>query len=400
MATDCEITWQKAAFFVDVVGTDLNLPHDAFCIVDLQTSEAAAKPAGFMSLIHRVKLRIRLTGGEERTLSYVVKEKSDQVFGGEVVDVMQVFPKEIEVYEKFIPAFEELWRRDGVKFGPRVFKTTTSPFTVIVMEDLRKDNFTVKESHEGLSLKDCERTIQKLAQFHAASVVFFEQNEFHADEFMKGMFSDSFIDIFEPFFAPLLNSYLHALEELQYPTDILEAIRRYKGKIYSAVSKLYHSDACKFKVLNHGDPWVNNIQLNDEDVRLVDYQIAFYGSPSFDLLYFITTSASNEIRTSKFDHLIECYHHNLVEGLQRLSSKSTAPTLQELHEDIRAHGLLMCALSMEGAMMALVPDKNLELMCDGTSAGKAYRRKSYAEPRVVAMLEQLVPFMRDRGFLK
>lgn len=51
-------------------------------------------------------------------------------------------------------------------------------------------------------------------------------------------------------------------------------------------------------------------------------------------------------------------------------------------------------------MMALVPDKNLELMCDGTSAGKAYRRKLYAEPRVVAMLEQLVPFMRDRGFLK
>lgn len=119
MATDCEITWQKAAFFVDVVGTDLNLPHDAFCIVNLEIVEATAKPAGFMSLIHRVKLRIRLAGGEERTLSYVVKEKSDQVFGGEVVDVMQVFPKEIEVYEKFIPAFEELWRRDGIKFGPR-----------------------------------------------------------------------------------------------------------------------------------------------------------------------------------------------------------------------------------------------------------------------------------------
>lgn len=62
--------------------------------------------------------------------------------------------------------------------------------------------------------------------------VSFLQNEFHADEFMKGMFSDSFIDIFEPFFAPLLNSYLHALEELQHPTDILESIVMWWNRSY------------------------------------------------------------------------------------------------------------------------------------------------------------------------
>lgn len=71
--------------------------------------------------------------------------------------------------------FYNLRNWNDTKFICRVFKTTTSPFTVIVMEDLRKDNFTMKESCDGLGLKDCERTVQKLAQFHAASVVYFEQ---------------------------------------------------------------------------------------------------------------------------------------------------------------------------------------------------------------------------------
>lgn len=86
-----------------------------------------------------------------------------------------------------------------------------------------------------------------------------------------------------------------------------------RGNIYSKTSKLFRLDTTKFNVLNHGDVWINNIQFNDNDLLLVifpsitekkknfyeqciflfklDYQISFYGSPSFDLLYFIINSA-------------------------------------------------------------------------------------------------------------
>lgn len=57
----------------------------------------------------------------------------------------------------------------------RVFKATSSPFTVIVMEDLRLSGFRMKECSAGLSQGDCERVLEKMAKFHAASVVYYEE---------------------------------------------------------------------------------------------------------------------------------------------------------------------------------------------------------------------------------
>lgn len=57
----------------------------------------------------------------------------------------------------------------------RMFKTTSTPFTVIVMEDLRQSDFCMQVCNIGLNLEDCERVLEKMAKFHAASVVYYEE---------------------------------------------------------------------------------------------------------------------------------------------------------------------------------------------------------------------------------
>uniref|UniRef100_A0A1Q3FML4 Putative ecdysteroid kinase n=1 Tax=Culex tarsalis TaxID=7177 RepID=A0A1Q3FML4_CULTA len=396
--------WRNAKFFEDVVRADLNVgASEQVHVVDVQIANATAKVEGYMSLMHRVTVKFRVGSAEEvQTRPYVVKEKSSKVFGGDFVEKLAVFSKEIEVYDKFLPAYEEFWKDEGVKFGPRVLKTTTAPFTVIVMEDLKSKGFSMKQRSEGLSLELCEQVLCKVAKFHAASVIYYEQNGPYPEDFKEGFISKKLTEDMEAYYAPLLESYIQALEDLEFPLEVRKALDCYRGKIYSYMCKLFELDPTKFNVLNHGDLWVNNLQFSETGIMLLDYQIAFYGSPSMDLLYFIINSSALDVRTDKFDHLIAHYHNELVKSLTTLNAKTPIPTLQDIQEDVQQHGFLACLLSMEGLLMMLVPEVELDLAMLGsdTDAGVEYRKSFYSYPRVKSMLDKLVPFMWEKGYLK
>ncbi|XP_058448689.1 uncharacterized protein LOC131428662 [Malaya genurostris] len=409
MTEYCEIecasdAWKNAAFYVDIVGADLVLPTDAFRVLDIQIANATSKPAGYMSVMHRVTVRVQFReDGKQRILTYLVKEKSDQVLSIEVVNSLLAFPKEIEVYSKFLPAFERLWINEGVKFGPRIFKTISSPVPLLVLEDLKTSDYCMKDCSVGLSLEDCERVLELLAKFHAASVVYYEQNGSYSDDFSDGLFTDRLVPQYEEYYVPMFDSYLQALEDLGYSSSILDTLSQWKGQLYSKLCKLFRIDHTKFNVLNHGDVWVNNIQFSEKDLLLIDFQIPFFGSPSFDLLYFIITSAAFEVRTDKFDHLIEHYHSHLIEGLQHLNATTKGPTLQQLHGDIVDHGFLACILSFDSlALMLVTPELELvlDLLVADSPAGVEYRRKIYMNDSFVQMIAKLMPFMWKRGFLE
>uniref|UniRef100_A0A8D8A1K2 (northern house mosquito) hypothetical protein n=1 Tax=Culex pipiens TaxID=7175 RepID=A0A8D8A1K2_CULPI len=219
--------WRNAKFFEDVVRADLNADaSEVVHVVDVQVANANAKVEGYMSLMHRVAVEFQVGGaGEVQTRSYIVKEKSSKVFGGDFVEKLAVFSKEIEMYETFLPAFEEFWGDAGIQFGPRVLKTVSTPYTVIVMEDLKSKGFSMKQRSEGLSLELCEQVLSKVAKFHAASVVYFEQNGPYPEDFKEGFLSEKLKEDMEAYYAPLLESYIQALEDLGFPVEVREALR-------------------------------------------------------------------------------------------------------------------------------------------------------------------------------
>lgn len=102
----------------------------------------------------------------------------------------------------------------------------------------------MKQRTEGLSLELCEQVLSKVAKFHAASVVYYEQvtifyhriesfklhlnyfvqNGPYPEDFKEGIFSEKLKEDMEAYCAPLLESYIQALEDLGFPLEVREAL--------------------------------------------------------------------------------------------------------------------------------------------------------------------------------
>lgn len=92
-----------------------------------------------------------------------------------------------------------------------------------------------------------------------------------------------------------------------------------------------------YKVLNHGDAWVNNFMFTykdgkPEEVIFVDYQLCWYTSPGIDLNYFFNTSTTNDVREKQFSELMEHYYREFSRSLKQLDVKKI-PSLDDLYDE-------------------------------------------------------------------
>lgn len=101
---------------------------------------------------------------------------------------------------------------------------------------------------------------------------------------------------------------------------------------------------CGFVVLSHGDIWLNNMmflsnaQKEPLDVIMFDFQGSAWATPSMDVLYFLISSVSDDVKVEHFDDLIEFYHLELCKSLKALAYDQHIPTLSELFIDIMEKG--------------------------------------------------------------
>ncbi|XP_062564126.1 uncharacterized protein LOC134226977 [Armigeres subalbatus] len=394
--------WRNLNFFKDVVSQDLALPEKEFQLRHLSVADGTDKQSGFMSLLHRVVVDVELKDGISMRRSYIVKEKSNQVFGGDLVDKYNVFEKEIEAYQKLIPELEKLFQYK-VKFGPKFYKAVTEPFTVMVMEDLVASGYSMKDCGNRLDLLDSKLVLSKLAKFHAASAVYFKQNGAFPKLFKTGMYSEEAADDYAAYIGNLYNSFKKCLTERNFSSHYLDIINQWGPNPYVAGAKLFRLKCDDFNVLNHGDLWMNNVMFGDNDLLMIDFQIAFHGSFTFDLIEFIICTVSVDHVIDKFDELIEYYHQELQDAFQTLDYPELSPTLENVQVDVENHGFLAGILTIEAIAMISyikVGDLSMDLMSSPDAEGEEFRRKLYRNEKYVDVVDRLLPFLYDRGYLK
>ncbi|XP_030374217.1 uncharacterized protein LOC115623954 [Scaptodrosophila lebanonensis] len=373
---------------------------------------ATAPGENYTSVMVRVNVDVELKDGSTQQASYILKTMLESAASAQFVKAMGLFPKEKQMYEVLIPAFEKFYRAAGeeLKLAPNCLHVDESPERItLIMEDLRRKNFSNVDRLKGFDLPHMRAVLRKLAELHAASVVYYELNGPYDPHFNLGMINETNRKMFEAIANARQSLYLQAIHQwgLDDPEYFIGKIIKPTDASDEAI-RLSQVDPNEFNVLNHGDCWSNNIMFRHKEngdidqTLFVDLQISKWGSPAQDLWYLITTSAALDIKVKEFDHFIKIYHERLVECLKLLQYSKKLPALKEIHS-------LMIKYSYWGPFTAngvmvftLLPtdkDANIESAMQLGPEGDALRLKSLLNPYYSKAMAILLPFFDNKGAL-
>jgi Ecdysteroid kinase-like family len=135
----------------------------------------------------------------------------------------------------------------------------------------------------------------------------------------------------------------------------------------------------------------------------IDFQAPYWGSPIYDLLYLLVSSANTEVLIARFDELIAFYHEHLEKNLQILAYGRPILTLKQLHSDILERGQfgLVCMANIL-AIVCIDAKENasLDKFMSPDPEARAFVKRVYANPVYLRKVELLLPFFEQRGFLE
>ncbi|XP_058982500.1 uncharacterized protein LOC131804121 [Musca domestica] len=400
--------WINETYFVPILEKDV----DNFKEVSKFTAVAATAPGeNYTSIMVRVVIDVILTDGASKQVSYILKtvlESGNQ--GSEFVKSMNLFPKEMKMYSDYLAKFEKLYKEAGVEIqlAPKCLHCEDTPErTVLIMEDLSKDNFKNMDRLKGFDSKYSRLVFQKLAELHAASAVWGEINGAYDEIFQRSFLSEANKHIFAAMYEPRTEGWFKAMRDwgLQ-DMEKFEEKRMDFETYYNVNININKIDPDAFNVLNHGDMWTNNIMFshdkegNVKKSLFVDFQLCKWGSPTQDLWYFFTTSVQVDIRVQEFDSLIAAYHKRLVECLKLLNYSKKIPSLKDLQLMMISNSYWAQFTSTIVTANILYPndkDANMENMLKMGPEADAFRYKVQTAPVFVNSMRQWFPFIYNKG---
>ncbi|GAB0088769.1 hypothetical protein DMENIID0001_032330 [Sergentomyia squamirostris] len=398
--------WLNKFFFNDILRKEL----EYFKIIRVGIAPATGKGENYASIMYRVKLQIENKEKHVLQKTFIVKALPDLGVHQDMIKQFNVFPKEIEMYDTLIPAFEKMYEDVGVKirFGPSCLMASNEPTDVIVMEDLNEKGYKVANRQVGLDLHHCEILLAKLAKFHAASVLYYEKNGPFKECFKDGIYSEKMRPVFEQFYEANLKLFTEVIATYDVTPKFGEMMKNWKDAIMERCFKIVKPDPNGFNCLNHGDLWVNNFMYKYDssgkakDLVLVDYQMCHYTSPAIDLNYFIFTSCHKDIKLAKMDYLIQYYHKNLVSSMELLKCTTKPLSLLDLQIDMLRklpYGLSSTVGTFAICVAEASDESEMETFTRTDEKAVKYKKKLYTNPIYVDALKQLVPFFDAKGAL-
>lgn len=152
--------------------------------------------------------------------------------GGEIINTLTLFPKEMEMYQKYLPAFEDLYKCAGwnIKLAPKCLLNERKGGRInFVFEDLKEKNFRNINRLEGCDMKHMTQVLRRLAELHAVSAVY----EDKYGEFPKD-FQSGFVDLGpgmkyqKAMFATRVKAYKNAMRHWNLD-DVEKYIEKFVG---------------------------------------------------------------------------------------------------------------------------------------------------------------------------
>jgi hypothetical protein len=258
------------------------------------------------------------------------------------------FRNEINFYKNIFPILQSFQREHHLNevincfpkyYGSRLNlsgitdKVDSDAF--LLLENLKPLNFVNLERTEGFDLEVTKLVIGALAEMHAVALALkLKKPEVFAEKVRKDLRTMRLSDDFSKSIERNLHRVVDSVEELR---PFLDRIRKIP------FSTMYPPNTPRepFATISHNDCWVNNVLVQRDidgrpvKVKLVDFQIADYGSPAKDVLFLIFTSVKERIVVENYDELIELYYENFTALLRRFECDLEPFSRQAFEEELK-----------------------------------------------------------------
>ncbi|XP_017083897.1 uncharacterized protein LOC108116478 [Drosophila eugracilis] len=370
----------------------------------------ATKPGdNFASKLLKVDIKAQLKDNSVKSFSYILKLQTatDTINFSD----FNLFPKEIEMYAKYVPAFEQLYKEVGlpVTFSAKSFRITKDVSEeYIILENLQPAGFKMCDRMKGMDMEHTKCSLKKLAQWHAASLKYKELNGPYPPKYNNGIFTEQTAAVFKGIFAQTKKSFLEEVSKFDGVNEYLQKLPTVLDNHVDKIIEEAKINEQEFNVLNHGDAWINNImfQYDSEghvkETFLLDHQVTKYGSPAQDLYYFIMSSTHLDIKVDQFDYLIRWYHQNLNEHAKLLKYNGFIPSLKELQAILLKHPIFAAETILTTLTICLnKADENFstDSFLGENKEAESLRSALFSNERYRANIERVMPWLNRRGLL-
>lgn len=132
-------------------------------------------------------------------------------------------------------------------------------------------------------------------------------------------------------------------------------LRRLRDEVIERGHQIYDLNADHFNTFVHDDLWSTNFMIKPgnkdgieapfENLIFIDFQFAFWSSPTIDLYYFLNSSLCDSLRPEHLDEFVQFYFQQMVDYLKRLNFTKRIPTWSEFsaqHQERKFMGMFSC----------------------------------------------------------
>ncbi|XP_059217776.1 uncharacterized protein LOC106080390 [Stomoxys calcitrans] len=402
--------WINEDYFKGIVAKD---EPDSLAIRKLIPTPAIPPGENFTSIMLRIQMDIEMKDGSLKHKSYIMKTMMADDKGGAIFNNLAHFPKEMKMYNTILPAFENLYMSEGwhIQLAPKCLLAEKRDGRItFVFEDLSQRNFKNINRQKGCDMNHMLSVMRKLAEFHAASIVYEQQHGSYDEDFQYGM-----LDIrrgaghVKTAYETIGRNFKQVMGEwnMDQGEECKKKFPSYEQYWKCALASLQPSSN-SFNVLCHGDFWSSNIMFSyfpngeiDKSL-LLDFQVCKWASPAMDLLFFLTISAGKEVRVKEFDNFVSIYYARLVECLKLLRYGKRLPTLRALRQDIydkknTFYAFFACMSHLPLLMLPPTEDCNLKNYTRLDEEGEQYRLKALRNPLFVEVIRDMYPYYYRQG---
>ncbi len=311
------------AYVIKALATKYDIGIDEVRVKDLEISAGSAKGDGFICVLKAFNGKANIKGQGDITFQLMGKvfPESEEVI--KMIKTIGAMEKEVIMYMEILPELSSMIPGEEIAHPKAFFGDVDIGF---VMENLIPQGYVLKGKGVGLNTIQVKLVLNELAKLHATSYNFIE-NIIGLDTFKskyKGLFTctgwvaeeDNSMEEMMKGFVAIQTA---IIKDVCKDDDVRKRALGFQEKGSEIVNPLVRPVDGGFNVLCHHDCWCNNMMFNEQDeIKLVDWQICRRSRPTTDLGYFLGSSTSPEWRKANLDAMLDFYYEKLGHYLNRV----------------------------------------------------------------------------------